>query len=242
MVHRQLIPLAGLLLALAALLPAAADGANRRISISDYRWSEPQVSVDLGEHVSWYWVGPDTMHSVTGTSANAAGRDSDPGVSQPEHVIGDEFQLSFDAPGVYEFHCKLHTTVKGTVTVSASPGDPATESDPIPRSQVDLQPPRLREVELGARTFGRRGTSLRFELAERAKLQADIYRYDVDGRRHFAGYASWRGHVGFNGVRIGGRSDHFRPRPGGYLAVLRATDEARNTGTPKRLRFAIRRR
>lgn len=225
-----------------ALLPASASGANRRISISDYRWSDPDIQIDLGEHVTWYWTGPDTMHSVTGSSANAAGLDSDPQTGQPNHDIGDSFKLDFNQPGVYQFHCKLHSTVKGTITVSPVPGDPAGEPDPVPKSNVDLRPPRLREVRLGSRRFGRRGTSMKFSLGERAKLDADFYRYDADGRRHFAGYASWKGHVGFNGVRFGARREHFRPRPGRYLAVLRATDGAQNTADPRRLRFVIRHR
>lgn len=245
MVHRLLALAPGALLLalpLALLVPAGANADNRRISISDYRWSQPEIQLDLGEHVSWYWIGPDTMHSVTGTSLSAEGLDSDPGTSQPRHAIGDTFQLAFDSPGVYEFHCKLHSTVRGEITVSANPGDPEGEIDPVPRSRVDLTPPRLRDVQLGAAQLGRRGTSLRFALGERAKLDADLYRYDAEGGRHFAGYRSWPGHVGFNGVRIGGRSKHFRPRPGSYLAVLRATDEARNTSAPKRRRFTIRRR
>ncbi len=81
------LALAVVLLA-ATLLPAAADAANRRISISDYRWSSPDIHIDLGEHVTWYWVGPDTMHSVTGDSPNSLQFDSDPQTGQPNHDIG----------------------------------------------------------------------------------------------------------------------------------------------------------
>ena len=38
----------------------------RKVAIGHYQWSHAVVHVDLGEHVTWYWVGPDTMHSVTG--------------------------------------------------------------------------------------------------------------------------------------------------------------------------------
>ena len=47
-------------------------------------------------------------------------------------------------------------------------------------------------------------------------------------------------YVGFNGVRFGSRSKHFTPRPGRYLAVIRATDQSQNTADPRRLRFSIR--
>ncbi|MDQ3102961.1 MAG: plastocyanin/azurin family copper-binding protein [Actinomycetota bacterium] len=231
------------LLALLALLtPPLADASNRRIAISDYRWSDPEIEIDLGEHVTWYWTGPDLMHSVTGESANAKALDSDPGTNQPIHDLGDEFQLSFDQPGAYVLQCKLHSTVKGQVTVSATPGDPLTEPDPVPRTQVDLKAPRLRDLRLGDGRFGRRGTSLRFSLGERAKVAAELFRFDRHGRRGFAGYQTWKGFVGYNGVRIGSPGRHFRPRPGRYLALLTATDQGNNTSPARRLRFTIRSR
>lgn len=238
MVHRgvALAILAALLLA----APASAD--NRRIAISDYSWSDPEIELDLGEHVTWYWVGPDLMHSVTGESPSAAAIDSDPETNQPLHDLGDTFQATFDQPGTYALTCKLHSTVSGTVTVSSTPGDPVSEPDPVPPLRVDRTPPRLRDVVLGAKVFGRRGTSLRFALGERSRVSAELFRLSSRGRRSFAGYRTWKGYIGPNGVRIGGRSAHFRPRPGRYEAVVEATDEANNTSTPRRLGFTIRER
>lgn len=243
MVPRQLrAALAALALALLLIPAAAADAANRRISISDYKWSDPNIQIDLGEHVTWYWVGPDTMHSVTGDSPNSLQFDSDPQTGQPNHDIGDNFKVDFNAPGVYKFHCKLHSLVKGTVTVTDTPGNPGAEPDPVPQSKVDRTPPRLRAVSLDKRTFGRRGTNLNFSLAESAKVSADMYRYDPQGRRHFAGYTTWSSYVGFNGVRFGDRGKHFKPRPGRYLAILTATDKSKNLSEEKRIKFTIRKR
>ena len=148
--------------AVAVLLATAApaDGANRRVAISNYQWSDESIELDLGEHVTWYWVGPDTMHSVTGESPNALGIDSDPGIDLPQHRIGDSFQLAFETPGTYELVCKLHSTVRGTVTVSDTPGDPAAEPDPVPASQVDLKAPRIRELSLADRSLRGRGGQL----------------------------------------------------------------------------------
>lgn len=228
---------------LASLLaPALADAANRRIAISDYRWSDPEIEIDLGEHITWYWTGPDLMHSVTGESDNAKGIDSDPQTNQPIHFLGDSFEASFDQPGTYVLDCKLHSTVRGRVTVSPNPGDPASEPDPVPKTQVDLKAPRVRDLKLKEARFGRRGTNLRFALAERARVSAEIFRFDDDGRRRFAGYRTWKGYVGYNGVRFGGKSEHFRPRPGDYVARLSADDEANNSSPVRKVRFSIRNR
>lgn len=250
MVHRQLaalrrhsLPAAlGLIVLGALLMPAGSGAANRRISISNYSWSAPNIQIDLGEHVTWYWTGPDTMHSVTGNSASSQGLDSDPQTQQPNHYIGDSFRLDFNSPGVYSFRCKLHSTVKGVVTVSATPGDPFGEPDPVPKNNVDRTPPKLRSISLDKQVFGRRGTNLKYSLGEVSRVSADMYRYDAEGSRHFAGYSTWRAHVGWNGTHVGNRSKHFRPRPGSYLMELTATDTSQNTSSIKRLKFRIRKR
>lgn len=57
------------LLSLVLLLFASsdeADAANTRVGISGFAWSK-QPSIDLGESITWDWLGPDTAHSVTGT-------------------------------------------------------------------------------------------------------------------------------------------------------------------------------
>ena len=231
----------GAMLGVALLLAAAtARAANHRVAIGDYQWSMPQIHLDRGEHVTWYWVGPDTMHSVTGTSPSAAGLDSDPDINTPNHPLGDTFQLTFNTPGTYRFQCKLHPSVRGTVAVSSRQGDPNTEVDPVPRINFDLTPPHMSEVELQSRRFGRHGTTLRFGVDETSKVDADYYAMRHGHRDHFAGWKRWGAHVGYNDVTFAGRSKHFRARPGRYVAVIRATDTSHNPARKKVRRFKIR--
>jgi plastocyanin len=246
-VHRELTPGRRLRVAIGALIVSAmllvaatARAANHRVAIGNYQWSMPQIHLDLGEHVTWYWVGPDTMHSVTGTSPNAAGWDSDANVNTPNHPLGDAFQLSFNSPGAYTFQCKLHSSVRGTVFVSDKPGDPSTEVDPIPESNVDLTPPHLSEVRLEDRRFDRHGTRLSFGVDEKSKVDAEYYELRHGHRGHFAGWRRWRAHVGYNDKTFGGRSKHFDARPGRYIAVIRAADTSHNTGSKRVRRFTIR--
>jgi plastocyanin len=241
--------LVGFVVALALLAAPCAWAANRRVAISNYHWSRPQLQIDRGEHVTWYWIGPDTMHSVTGSSPNDAGWDSDPNINTPRHRIGDSFELTFNAPGTYTFQCKLHPTVRGTVDVSSVPGDPSTEVDPIPRSHLDLTAPYVDGVGLRSREVGRRGTALRFGIDERATVDAEYYRLLSRRKgghrrlvRRYAGWQQWHAHVGYNNFRFANRTRHFRPAPGRYLAALRFTDASNNTAHTRRLRFKIRRR
>lgn len=225
------------LLAAALLLPALADASNRRISISNYQWSSPEIDIDLNEHVTWFWTGPDTMHSITGDSPNAKQWDSDPG-TLPQHRIGDDYQVSFTQPGVYSFQCKIHSLVRGDVTVSNTPGDPESEPDPIPKSNVDLVKPEMRAITLAPK-FGRNGSSMKYSIAERGNLDVEYYRYSSKDQKQFAGYAKYKSYVGYNRARIGVRKPHFKPKAGRYLIKMRVTDESNNTSKVKKRRFRV---
>ena len=235
---RVLAALAAALVAALALAPTA-GAANRRVAIGDFRWSLPVVDINLGEHVTWHWIGPDTIHSVTGVSANDQGLDSDPKTSLPKHRVGDSFRLDFNTPGTYEFECKLHPFVKGTVVVSSTPGDPVSEPDPVPSNNFDLKAPIVGSIRLDGSSFRNRGTGMHFALDERALIDAEYYRLKPKGGRRFAGWAQWTGYVGYNDVRFGAARKHFRARPGRYVAFIRGTDLSANESKPKVRRFRI---
>ncbi len=180
------------------------------------------------------------MHSITGNSPNSAGIDSDPQTNQPQHKIGDTFEVDFNTPGTYRFHCKLHSTVKGTVTVSDTPGDPTSEPDPVPESQVDLTPPRVGTPYLLASSFGRNGTALRYSLNEKARLSADYYLLRPGKKPKYAGYKGWKaGHIGNNNVRFGKRAKHFKAKPGHYEGRIEAVDSFSNATRPVKIDFKI---
>ena len=236
------LPLVAGAIAAALLAAPAAHAANARVEISDFHWSKPEIQLDLGEHVTWYWTGPDLLHSVTETSPNAGEIDSDAGQSTPRHDPGDTWSHTFDQPGTYEFHCKLHSVVRGTVVVSQDPGDRITEPDPIPTVNVDALAPKLTGVSLDETKFGAEGTTLNVTLNEKATVDAELWRLPKRprGHRRYAGWQDWAGHIGYNHLEgFGVKGEHLRPRPGRYVAEVRATDESHNRSTA-RLRFTIR--
>ena len=226
---------------LVMLIPAtAAHATNQRVSISDYQWSNENVQIDRGESVTWYWTGPDVVHSVTGDAPNPLGIDSDAGNNLPNHPVGDSFRVEFAEPGVYGFHCKLHVSVRGTVIVSDTPGDPSGEpAQPVPKNNVDLKAPNIRKLSIDSKTFPGRGTQLHFSLGERSKLDAEYYRIDKDGKREFAGWNKWKGYIGLNEIRFGARAKNFDAKPGRYAADLTAIDEENNTSRPRTIHFRI---
>lgn len=229
---------AALGLALALASPAAAS--NTRVSIADYAWSIPAVQVDLGERVTWDWLGPDLAHSVTGISANDLQWDSDPATDAPSHRPGDSFTVQFTQPGVYQFQCKLHAFVRGEVIVSETPGDP--DSDPGPRAplNLDLKRPTLGGIRLRPPRFrGSRGTTMTAAISERGTLDGEYYLLRPGGKRTYNGYKVWSTFIGLNRFALGARWKHFKARPGRYEVVLRATDRANNVSKPVSKRFTI---
>jgi plastocyanin len=238
---RLVLALAVALAGAAVALPAVARASDAKVAIGYYRWSHPVVHVDLGQRVTWYWVGPDTMHSVTGVSPNDTGEDSDPNRPEPEHRVGDTFRLSFRQPGVYQFRCKLHPVVHGEVIVSTTPGDPADDPDPIPRPNVDLIRPTLTDLFLATSRPSLQGTELHLALDDPSVIDAEIWHTDAQGRRStYAGWQQWRGHIGFNELAFATRGRHFTPGPGRYVAYIKATDMYNNVSRTRTLRFTTR--
>lgn len=218
---------------------STASATSTRVSIAYYRWSSKEVHIDLGEKVTWDWLGPDLAHSVTGISPNATQWDSDPRTDAPFHPAGYSYTLQFDQPGTYVFQCKLHPFVRGEVVVSDLPGDPNSDPGPQPPLNIDVTRPVINRTSL-ARVLPRegRGVPLQIVLSEKGRLEAQYYRL-LAGKRKYAGYATWKVSKGTNRLRLGARWKHFKALPGRYEAVLRATDASANESKPARLRFSI---
>lgn len=229
-----------LLLAAVLVLAPAAGATNTRVSIAYYKWSQREVHIDLGEKVTWDWLGPDLAHSVTGISTNDQQWDSDPKTDAPYHRAGYSYTLQFNEPGTYIFQCKLHPVVRGEVVVSDVPGDPNSDAGPQPPLNVDGTPPKLSGVDLGKhRTKGGGGVPLTVRVSEKGHLEAQYYRLGPKGRRAYAGFARWKTKAGVNRLKLGARWKHFEALPGSYEAVLRASDGSANQSKPVTRGFAI---
>ncbi|MBN8870626.1 MAG: cupredoxin domain-containing protein [Solirubrobacterales bacterium] len=277
MVHRRLTsgPVRAVRLALVALAaallvsvlasPAAAN--NTRVAIANFEWSNKTPHVDLGESVIWTWTGPDTQHSVTGQPASppdlGSGRtddatqwDSDPGNNLPNHTPGSDYKVTFDHPGTYLFVCKVHQSVRGTVTVSDTPGDPNSDPGPPPPINFDTDPPNVTDnffsndgVNHAPPFAGPKGKGIgyTFSVDEAGRASADYYRVIKRGKgkkkrklKLFQGYSEWNNvHVGINQVHFARRSKTFKPVAGKYVAYFRVEDNESNSTKDFTIRFTI---
>ncbi len=229
-----------------SVFAGGADAANTRVSVGNFVWSK-DPGIDLGEKVIWDWIGPDTAHSITGTGPGGVRVDSDPLTAYPSHPIGDTFDYTFEEPGTFTFACKVHASVRGTVTVSDTPGDPGSDPGPAPEVFWDDEAPQLEEVRpLDTRLIDGSSGELRFGINEKALADVEYYRVVKTGPRkrprwvrRYAGYSEWQTFIGYNIVDYGIESETFPATPGRYVGLLRATDESGNIAGPVTFRFEI---
>ena len=142
--------------ALTWLLAAAPAGAvNATVDVGSFRFTPQQAVIDQGDTVTWNWVGPDVNHDVyegvppplRSDPIPPALFESHPWIAPDDWAMileappGGTYSNTFDTAGTYQYWCRRHPGMKGTVTVSAvEPPAPPLTPDAAPVSQ--LAPPR----------------------------------------------------------------------------------------------------
>jgi plastocyanin len=228
--------------ALAALAFPAAASADQRLQAvdgalpdgSDNRWTPNAVTVKVGEPVTWAFDGTALAHNVRSASANW-GLVSDIGAPAPAVT------RCFDAVGTYQFVCRLHASMTGTVTVTDETGAPPPPPPPPPLSEqpfpndggalttferIDAVAPVLDRVTVRRVA---RGARVRFRLSEAGRATLALKRggktvktRTVDARK------------GSNTVTIRGL------KAGGYRVEVRARDLSGNAAKLRRARVNVR--
>ena len=79
------------------------------MAIKNFSFNPASVDAKVGQKVSWT-NGDDTAHTVTFDDAANGGSGN--------LNNGSTFDMSFTKAGTYAYHCKIHPSMKGTVTVS----------------------------------------------------------------------------------------------------------------------------
>ena len=130
MARRRCHPIVGLVALIAwASIATGAVAANQTISVGNNKTLSPNsgsATINLGETVTWQWVGPDTGHIIESAPPPQVELwDSDPGTGQvANHNFGDTFAHAFTHVGAFDYHCRIHPDkMFGTITVT-DPGRP----------------------------------------------------------------------------------------------------------------------
>jgi plastocyanin len=105
---RKLIYLAALALVLIVVMaPGATATGTTTVSIQDFFFSPANVSVPAGTTVTWVNEG-NVPHTVTSDDGQF-----DSGVLMP----GDSYTVMFKGQGTITYHCAIHPSMTGSVTV-----------------------------------------------------------------------------------------------------------------------------
>lgn len=80
------------------------------ITIESSRFSMSEVAVRVGDTIRFEQRDP---HAHTVTDAG-----DDPRFDSGEFGQGESFELTFDEPGVFDYFCLIHPTMRGRIVVS----------------------------------------------------------------------------------------------------------------------------
>jgi plastocyanin len=114
-VKRSLVACVALVVSLVVLAPAAGAGEDHatgttprvRVRIVDNRFRPASISIERGTIVKWKNRG-DRTHTTT----------SDDGLWNRTLSPGDTFKKKFRRRGTFSYHCNIHPSMLGTITVT----------------------------------------------------------------------------------------------------------------------------
>ena len=87
--------------------PAASAAAANAVTIVDFGFNPGAITVKAGTTVTWTNTG--VTHTVTSNS----------GLFDSGHLgTGDTFTFTFLKAGTYAYHCAIHSSMKGEITVA----------------------------------------------------------------------------------------------------------------------------
>ena len=95
------------------------NGPTASLTIQNYSYAPPSLTIAVGTKVTWTNKGP-APHSVTSDSTgfDSGALAAPTGNGYGGMTTGGLFQVTFNTPGTYGYHCMFHpSTMHGTITV-----------------------------------------------------------------------------------------------------------------------------
>lgn len=94
------------------------NGPTASLTIQNYSYTPSVIAIQVGTKVNWTNKGP-ASHSVTSDSTGFdSGALAPPtGNGYGGMTTGGLFQVTFNTPGTYTYHCMFHAQMHGTITV-----------------------------------------------------------------------------------------------------------------------------
>jgi plastocyanin len=87
---------------------SAAAGGSQSVEIKNFAFNPATLTVKVGDKVTWK-NSDSAAHTVTFDDGSADSNNIDNNAT---------FDHTFSTAGTFAYHCKIHTNMKGTITVS----------------------------------------------------------------------------------------------------------------------------
>jgi plastocyanin len=111
-----------------------AQAANASVTLQNIRFTPDDVSVSVGDTVTWTHMDGSTPHTVTaddGSFNSSPNCDASTGIGCM--TGGAKFNHRFDQAGTVSYHCNVHPNMTGVVRVGPAPGpQPTPQPAPSP--------------------------------------------------------------------------------------------------------------
>jgi amicyanin len=98
---------------LAAIAPVGAQNASTAVSIDNFTFNPPQLTIKAGTTVTWTNK-DDIPHTIA-----AVGKQFKSKVLDTDNA----YSFTFTTPGSYAYFCSLHPHMTGTIVVEAATGE-----------------------------------------------------------------------------------------------------------------------
>ncbi len=129
---------AAAVLVLLAVLQGTAFGAARTVNISGFAFAPATIVIAQGDTITWHNGDPATHTATSNTGAFDTG---------PVGAGANSTAVPFAVAGTFAYHCSIHPTMTGTITVQAAatppptlPPTPAPTAPPTPAPTVPPTP------------------------------------------------------------------------------------------------------
>jgi len=104
---KRIILILALLLITSCTSQDAIQNNPLEVNMQNFNFSPSELTVKAGETVTWT-NNDNTPHTVTGEGFSSETLDG-----------GQSFSYAFAEPGIYEYHCNFHSSMKGRIIVTS---------------------------------------------------------------------------------------------------------------------------
>jgi len=94
-------------LAVSAPIAPLAEGASKRVTVKNFKFTPSRVTISRGDSVTWRFLKDPAPHNVKGSG----------GIKSKSKITTGTYRKKFTRKGTFKYICTIHPNMKGTVVV-----------------------------------------------------------------------------------------------------------------------------